>query len=1315
LHVLCVTIVAVDSFVPKPPTFEYAAAAFSLLPTITTTTTTETTHSTSAGAFLFIPRGTVGGSRHQSAGDKKASGDAPVYQFYHGATPREIFRFGAEQLPRQPPTAVTTASAPTHHDTATKPTATNAFSLLPTITTTKETTNSTAASASLFIPRRTAGGSRHQPADDKNASGDAPVYYGATSKEVFRVDAGQLPRQPPTSVTTASALTQHDTATKPTATNAFSLLPTITTTKETTNSTAAGASLFIPRRTAGGSRHQPADHKNASGDAPVYHEATPREVFRVDAGQLPRQPPTAVTTASAPTHHDTATKPTAAAAAFSLLPTITKTTTETTHSTAAGASLFIPRRTAGGSRHQPADHKNASGDAPVYHGATPREVFRVDAGQLPRQPPTAVTTASALTQHDTATKPTATNAFSLLPTITTTKETTNSTAAGASLFIPRRTAGGSRHQPADHKNASGDAPVYYGATPREVFRVDAGQLPRQPPTAVTTASAPTHHDTATKPTAAAAAFSLLPTITKTTTETTHSTAAGASLFIPRRTAGGSRHQPADHKNASGDAPVYHGATPREVFRVDAGQLPRQPPTAVTTASALTQHDTATKPTATNAFSLLPTITTTKETTNSTAAGASLFIPRRTAGGSRHQPADHKNASGDAPVYHGATPREVFRVDAGQLPRQPPTAVTTASALTQHDTATKPTATNAFSLLPTITTTKETTNSTAAGASLFIPRRTAGGSRHQPADHKNASGDAPVYYGATPREVFRVDAGQLPRQPPTAVTTASAPTHHDTATKPTAAAAAFSLLPTITKTTTETTHSTAAGASLFIPRRTAGGSRHQPADHKNASGDAPVYHGATPREVFRVDAGQLPRQPPTAVTTASALTQHDTATKPTATNAFSLLPTITTTKETTNSTAAGASLFIPRRTAGGSRHQPADHKNASGDAPVYYGATPREVFRVDAGQLPRQPPTAVTTASAPTHHDTATKPTAAAAAFSLLPTITKTTTETTHSTAAGASLFIPRRTAGGSRHQPADHKNASGDAPVYHGATPREVFRVDAGQLPRQPPTAVTTASALTQHDTATKPTATNAFSLLPTITTTKETTNSTAAGASLFIPRRTAGGSRHQPADHKNASGDAPVYHGATPREVFRVDAGQLPRQPPTAVTTASALTQHDTATKPTATNAFSLLPTITTTKETTNSTAAGASLFIPRRTAGGSRHQPADHKNASGDAPVYYGATPREVFRVGAEQLPRQPPTAVTTASAPTYHDTATKLTAPAAFSLLPTITTTKETTQSTAAGASLDSKNLGRPLGQHQRYRYLQKTGSYENVIEA
>jgi Tfp pilus assembly protein PilV len=1216
-----VTIVAVDSFVPKPPTFEYAAAAFSLLPTITTTTTTETTHSTSAGAFLFIPRGTVGGSRHQSAGDKKASGDAPVYQFYHGATPREIFRFGAEQLPRQPPTAVTTASAPTHHDTATKPTATNAFSLLPTITTTKETTNSTAASASLFIPRRTAGGSRHQPADDKNASGDAPVYYGATSKEVFRVDAGQLPRQPPTSVTTASALTQHDTATKPTATNAFSLLPTITTTKETTNSTAAGASLFIPRRTAGGSRHQPADHKNASGDAPVYHEATPREVFRVDAGQLPRQPPTAVTTASAPTHHDTATKPTAAAAAFSLLPTITKTTTETTHSTAAGASLFIPRRTAGGSRHQPADHKNASGDAPVYHGATPREVFRVDAGQLPRQPPTAVTTASALTQHDTATKPTAAAAFSLLPTITkTTTETTHSTAAGASLFIPRRTAGGSRHQPADHKNASGDAPVYHGATPREVFRVDAGQLPRQPPTAVTTASAPTQHDTATKPTAAAA-FSLLPTITTTTTETTHSTAAGASLFIPRRTAGGSRHQPADHKNASGDAPVYYGATPREVFRVDAGQLPRQPPTAVTTASAPTHHDTATKPTAAAAaFSLLPTITkTTTETTHSTAAGASLFIPRRTAGGSRHQPADHKNASGDAPVYHGATPREVFRVDAGQLPRQPPTAVTTASALTQHDTATKPTATNAFSLLPTITTTKETTNSTAAGA------------------------------------------------------------------------------------------------SLFIPRRTAGGSRHQPADHKNASGDAPVYHGATPREVFRVDAGQLPRQPPTAVTTASALTQHDTATKPTATNAFSLLPTITTTKETTNSTPAGASLFIPRRTAGGSRHQPADHKNASGDAPVYYGATPREVFRVDAGQLPRQPPTAVTTASAPTHHDTATKPTAAAAAFSLLPTITKTTTETTHSTAAGASLFIPRRTAGGSRHQPADHKNASGDAPVYHGATPREVFRVDAGQLPRQPPTAVTTASALTQHDTATKPTATNAFSLLPTITTTKETTNSTAAGASLFIPRRTAGGSRHQPADHKNASGDAPVYHGATPREVFRVDAGQLPRQPPTAVTTASALTQHDTATKPTATNAFSLLPTITTTKETTNSTAAGASLFIPRRTAGGSRHQPADHKNASGDAPVYYGATPREVFRVDAGQLPRQPPTAVTTASAPTHHDTATKPTAPAAFSLLPTITTTKETTQSTAAGASLDSKNLGRPLGQHQRYRYLQKTGSYENVIEA
>jgi Tfp pilus assembly protein PilV len=805
-----VTIVAVDSFVPKPPTFEYATAAFSLLPTITTTTT-ETTHSTSAGAFLFIPRGTVGGSRHQSAGDKKASGDAPVYQFYHGATPRGIFRFGAEQLPRQPPTAVTTASAPTHHDTATKPTAAAAFSLLPTITTTKETTNSTAAGASLFIPRRTAGGSRHQPADYKNASGDAPVYHGATPREVFRVDAGQLPRQPPTAVTTASALTQHDTATKPTATNAFSLLPTITTTKETTNSTAAGASLFIPRRTAGGSRHQPADHKNASGDAPVYHGATPREVFRVDAGQLPRQPPTAVTTASNPTHHDTATKPTAAAA-FSLLPTIT-TTKETTQSTSAGAFLFIPRGTAGGSRHQPADDKNASGDAPVYYGATSREVFRVDAGQLPRQPPTAVTTASALTQHDTATKPTATNAFSLLPTITTTKETTNSTAAGASLFIPRRTAGGSRHQPADYKNVSGDAPVYHGATPREVFRVDAGQLPRQPPTAVTTASALTQHDTATKPTATNA-FSLLPTIT-TTKETTNSTAAGASLFIPRRTAGGSRHQPADHKNASGDAPVYHGATPREVFRVDAGQLPRQPPTAVTTASNPTHHDTATKPTAAAAFSLLPTITTTKETTQSTSAGAFLFIPRGTAGGSRHQPADDKNASGDAPVYYGATSREVFRVDAGQLPRQPPTAVTTASALTQHDTATKPTATNAFSLLPTITTTKETTNSTAAGASLFIPRRTAGGSRHQPADYKNVSGDAPVYHGATPREVFRVDAGQLPRQPPTAVTTASALTQHDTATKPTATNA-FSLLPTIT-TTKETTNSTAAGASLLIPK------------------------------------------------------------------------------------------------------------------------------------------------------------------------------------------------------------------------------------------------------------------------------------------------------------------------------------------------------------------------------------------------------------------------------------------------------------------------------------------------------------------
>jgi hypothetical protein len=248
-----------------------------------------------------------------------------------------------------------------------------------------------------------------------------------------------------------------------------------------------------------------------------------------------------------------------AAAAFSLLPTITKTTTETTHSTAAGASLFIPRRTARGRRHQQAE----------------------------------VTTASTPTHHDTATKPTAAAAFSLLPTITkTTTETTHSTAAGASLFIPRGTAGGSRHQPAE----------------------------------VTTASTPTHHDTATKPTAAAA-FSLLPTITKTTTETTHSTAAGASLFIPRRTAGGSRHQPADDKNASGDAPVYYGATPREVFRVDAEQLPRQPPTAVTTASAPTHHDTATKPTAPAAFSLLPTITTTKETTQSTAAGASLLIPK----------------------------------------------------------------------------------------------------------------------------------------------------------------------------------------------------------------------------------------------------------------------------------------------------------------------------------------------------------------------------------------------------------------------------------------------------------------------------------------------------------------------------------------------------------------------------------------------------------------------------------------------------------------------------------------------------------------
>jgi hypothetical protein len=603
--------------------------------------------------------------------------------------------------------------------------------------------------------------------------------------------------------------------------------------------------------------------------------------------------------------------------------------------------------------------------------------------------------------------------------------------------------------------------------------------------------------------------------------------------------------------------------------------------------------------------VLPTITTTTtttETTHSTAAGASLFIR------------------------------------AEQLPRQPPTAVTTASAPTYHDTATKLTAAAAFSLLPTITkTTTETTHSTAAGASLFIPRGTAGGSHHQPADDKNTSGDAPVYYGATPREVFRVGAEQLPRQPPTAVTTASVPTHHDTATKLTAAAA-FSLLPTITKTTTETTHSTAAGASLFIPRGTAGGSHHQPADDKNASGDAPVYYGATPREVFRVGAEQLPRQPPTAVTTASAPTYHDTATKLTAAAAFSLLPTITkTTTETTHSTAAGASLFIPRGTAGGSHHQPADDKNASGDAPVYYGATPREVFRVGAEQLPRQPPTAVTTASVPTHHDTATKLTAAAA-FSLLPTITKTTTETTHSTAAGASLFIPRGTAGGSHHQPADDKNASGDAPVYYGATPREVFRVGAEQLPRQPPTAVTTASAPTYHDTATKLTAAAAFSLLPTITkTTTETTHSTAAGASLFIPRGTAGGSHHQPADDKNASGDAPVYYGATPRERFRVDAG-LPRQPPTAATAAPAPahhdtalsatkptataassvarkikratrrskqsgglldkirdTHHDTATKPTAAAAFSLLPTITTTKETAHSTAVGASLFIPK------------------------------------------------------------------------------------------------------------------------
>ncbi|CAH1380176.1 unnamed protein product, partial [Tenebrio molitor] len=272
------------------------------------------------------------------------------------------------------------------------------------------------------------------------------------------------------------------------------------------------------------------------------------------------------------------------------------------------------------------------------------------------------------------------------------------------------------------------------------------------------------------------------------------------------------------------------------------------------------------------------------------------------------------------------------------------AVTTASAPTYHDTATKLTAAAAFSLLPTITkTTTETTHSTAAGASLFIR------------------------------------AEQLPRQPPTAVTTASAPTYHDTATKLTAAAA-FSLLPTITKTTTETTHSTAAGASLFIPRGTAGGSHHQPADDKNASGDAPVYYGATPREVFRVGAEQLPRQPPTAVTTASAPTYHDTATKLTAAAAFSLLPTITKQQQKPPTPCRRRSLFIPRGTAGGSHHQPADDKNASGDAPVYYEATPRERFRVDAG-LPRQPPTAATAAPAPAHHDTAlsaTKPTATAA-------------------------------------------------------------------------------------------------------------------------------------------------------------------------------------------------------------------------------------------------------------------------------------------------------------------------------------------------
>jgi hypothetical protein len=41
------------------------------------------------------------------------------------------------------------------------------------------------------------------------------------------------------------------------------------------------------------------------------------------------------------------------------------------------------------------------------------------------------------THHDTATKPTAAAAFSLLPTITTTKETAHSTAVGASLFIPK--------------------------------------------------------------------------------------------------------------------------------------------------------------------------------------------------------------------------------------------------------------------------------------------------------------------------------------------------------------------------------------------------------------------------------------------------------------------------------------------------------------------------------------------------------------------------------------------------------------------------------------------------------------------------------------------------------------------------------------------------------------------------------------------------------------------------------------------------------------------------------------------------------------